>query len=144
MSLTIPPLLQQLIETERWRHPGDDALRLAIPLLEDPVDFRAEISGCTVASEIQDYFSASDFEMFKIYRGKESDRPLPWLNADLAVFLAINRIPGDDVAIALDYRAATDNPKVVASHYRDDKYCGWFEVAEDFGAFARLLGLNAV
>ena len=34
---------------------------------------------------------------------------------DLAVLIAVNRRPGDDVAIALDYRSSAEDPAVVAS-----------------------------
>lgn len=140
MNPRIPQLLLTLIESGQWHHPGDDVLYRVIPLLSDPIDFRSWIPS-TVASELQGSFTPRDFESFKMYRNNQPARPLPWLNADEAVFIAVNRIPGDDVAIALDFRDAKVEPKVVASHYRDNKSLEWFEVAATFAEFAQLLGL---
>lgn len=38
-GLPLPPLLLQLLAEGRWRHPGEAALRQAIPWIEDPLDF---------------------------------------------------------------------------------------------------------
>jgi hypothetical protein len=144
MRFKIPILLRTLIDTERWQHPGDDVLRQLIPRLADPVDFRNWVPQNTVAAEIAS-FSPRDLETFKLYRNTDDlHRPLPWLNADQAVFIAVNRIPGDDVAIALDYRDSVDEPTVVASCWPENKYHEWFLVAESFDGFARSLrSINA-
>jgi hypothetical protein len=142
VNLKVPTLLRTLIDAGQWQHPGDEILLRVIPLLPDPVDFRVRVPDSTVAAEIQDSFTPIDWETFKMYRDGEPDKPLPWLNADQAAFIAINRFPGDDVAIALDYRASKENPRVVASHWRDNKYLEWFEVAKSFEAFAQLLSLT--
>ena len=142
MKLKVPPLFETLVESGRWSHPGDEILRREIPLLTDPVVFRSGLPKSTVAGELAG-FTARDWETFKMYRDTQPARPLPWLNADRAVFIAVNKTPGDDVAIALDYRMDATAPRVVASHWRDDKSHEWFEVAESFEAFARSLGLVA-
>ena len=121
MQFKIPILLQTLIETGRWQHPGDDVLRHVIPKLADPVDFRNWVPQSTVADEIETSFSPENWETFKLYRNGQLKRPLPWLNADQAIFIAVNRIPGDDVAIALDYRDSPDEPIVVASCWPENK-----------------------
>ena len=140
MRFKIPILLRTLIETGRWQHPGDDVLRQVIPKLADPVDFRNWVPQGTVADEIAS-FSRQDLETFKLYRNTDDlHRPLPWLNADQAVFIAVNRIPGDDVAIALDYRNSPDDPIVVASCWPENKHHEWFKVADSFDTFARALG----
>jgi hypothetical protein len=139
MPLKIPALLRTLIETGRWQHPGDDVLRQRIPRLADPVDFRNWVPQNTVADEIAS-FSPRDRETFKLYRDTDDlHRPLPWLNADKAVFIAVNRVPGDDVAIALDYRDSADEPTVVASCWPEDKFHEWFKVADSFDEFAQSL-----
>ncbi len=138
MQFKIPMLLRTLIETGRWQHPGDDVLRQVIPRLTDPVDFRKWLPHTTVADEIAS-FSRESLETFKLYRNSEPYRPFPWLNADQAVFIAVNRVPGDDVAVALDYRASVDEPTVVASCWPDNKLHEWFEVADSFDTFARSL-----
>jgi len=105
------------------------------------LDFRTCLPIETVARELEG--SRYDWNVAKRYRDHELPRPVPWLNADRAKFIAVNRVPGDDVAIALDYRADTNEPRVVASHLRGGSSCEWFEVAATFEAFARLLGLVA-
>ena len=143
MNFRIPALLQTLVETGWWSHPGDDVLRREIPCLLDPVDFRCWLPYRTVATELEGSFSPEDWRTFKMYRDVEPVRTCPWLSADQAVFIAIDRFPGDDVAIALDYRSDLEIPMVVASHWRDNKSLEWFEVAKDFEIFARSLGLVA-
>lgn len=140
MQFNIPILLRTLIETGRWQHPGDDVLRQVIPRLTDPVDFRRWLPRTTIADEVAS-FSRESLQLFKLYRNSEPYRPLPWLNADQAVFIAVNRVPGDDVAVALDYRASADEPTVVASCWPDNKFYEWFEVADSFDTFARTLSL---
>lgn len=137
----VPTLLLNLLQSAQWQHPGDEVLVRLIPLLEDPVDFRQRVPGCTVAEDFHDSFELKDWENFRLYRSGEPERPLPWLNADQAVFIAVNRFPGDDVGIALDYRQSEDNPKVVASYWRENKHLEWFEVASSFEAFVKLLGI---
>lgn len=140
VDFKIPILLQALIETGRWQHPGDDVLRRAVPKLSDLVDFRGWMPR-TVAAEIESSFTQENWETFKLYRNGQPQRKLPWLNADKAIFIAVNRIPGDDVAIVLDYRDCVDDPSVVASCWPDNKYHEWFLVAESFDEFARTIGL---
>lgn len=142
MQFKIPIMLRTLIETGHWQHPGDDVLRQLMPRLVDPVDFRNWVPQNTVADEIAS-FLPRDLETFKLYRNSDDRQlPLPWLNADQAVFIAVNRIPGDDVAIALEYRDSADEPTVVASSWPEDKHLEWFEVAESFDSFVRLLRLT--
>jgi len=143
MNLPMPPLFRMLVDSGRWNHPGDEILRREVPLLVDPVDFRSWLPIDTAAAEVESRFTSQDWDVFKMYRDDQPARPLPWLNADRALFIAINRVPGDDVAIALDYRMDTTAPHIVASHWRDNKSLEWFEVAPSFEAFARSLGLVA-
>ena len=77
--------------------------------------------------------------MFRIAHGSAG---LPWLDPKKAVFIAVNRMPGDDVAIALDYRTGPTTPRVVASRW-DDTGSSWFEVAPTFGEFCALIGLSS-
>jgi len=138
----IPILLRSLVESGRWKHPGDDLLQRAIPKLVDPVDFCSWLPASTISTDIESSFTPQDCVTFKLYRDGQPERILPWLNADKSVFIAVNRIPGDDVAIALDYRDSNDTPIVVASCWADNKYHEWFKVADSFDLFARSLGLT--
>jgi hypothetical protein len=87
---------------------------------------------------ITDNHSISD--LFRMTRaGRDLD--LPWLDVDQAVLIAINEYAGDDVAIALDYRTDTANPRVVASDWTGSR-CSWQVVTPSFAdllsAFHRL------
>jgi hypothetical protein len=67
---------------------------------------------------------------------------LPWLDVERAFVVAVNRVPGDDVAIALDYRGYSSDPRVVASDFWTDPHQGaWRIVAPTLGTFAEALGL---
>ncbi len=77
-------------------------------------------------------------------RGSKTAEPilLPWLDVELAVFVAVNRISGDDLGIVLDYRSDAVDPRVVASDWREEpKGCFWREVSPCFSHFVHLLGL---
>jgi hypothetical protein len=86
-------------------------------------------------------------ELFHTKRSSTSHEviPLPWLDADLAILIAVNRVPGDDLGIALDLRSGTTDPRVVASEWNNDPpcVCIWKEVAPAFSDFARLLGIQS-
>ncbi|WP_162907537.1 hypothetical protein [Allorhizocola rhizosphaerae] len=83
--------------------------------------------------------------LFRTVRGSAHGEAveLPWLDIERAVLIAVNRVPGDDVAIALDYRQDHGKPRVVASDFwTDPKQCSWRLVAPSFTAFATDLGIN--
>jgi hypothetical protein len=74
--------------------------------------------------------------------GGTISRPLPWLDADLALFIAVNREIGADLGIALDYRTSSDDPRVVASDRRTgDHTCHWKEAFPTFSASVAALRL---
>ena len=79
-------------------------------------------------------------------RGSRVARPLelPWLDVELAFLVAVNRVPGDDVGIALDYRTDRGDPRVVASDWGSGRRCVWREVTTTFTDFVRVLGLSSV
>jgi hypothetical protein len=52
--------------------------------------------------------------MFHVTRGSVAGKIwLPWLGAKTAVLIAVNRHPGDDVAIALDCGRSRYSPGVL-------------------------------
>lgn len=53
-------------------------------------------------------------------RSQETAAGLPWLDAEQAFFIAVNRLLGDDVALALDYRA---DPRIVGSYVSTNPCC---------------------
>jgi hypothetical protein len=128
----LPPLLVDRLEQGRWRHPGDETLQRLIPFLREPVDFlttvealRFESSGLLADEPTTDTF-------FHEARGSKSAEPicLPWLDVEKAVFIAVNRFPGDDLGVALDYRGGEVHPRIVANDWHNGSGgCIWREVA---------------
>ena len=101
-GLLMPELLVAMIRDGRWVHPGDARLREVMPFLVDPVDFLR--SPEAMAFESSGHL-ADDPQLsarFHLVRGSRVVEPveLPWLDADRSFFVAVNRWPGDDVAIA--------------------------------------------
>jgi hypothetical protein len=142
-GLPLPELLGAMIREGRWVHPGDSRLRELIPFLVDPVNFLSslEAMACVSAGRLVDDPGMS--AVFHLVRGSRVSQPveLPWLDADRSFFVAVNRWPGDDVAIALDFRTSSSDPRVVAGEWGSGQACMWREVAPTFSGFVRLLGL---
>jgi hypothetical protein len=116
-ALGVPVLLASLLASGRWQHPGDDVLRRALPWFESPLVFLRTTGAMESASASLDADADDDWasRYFHVTRGTEHRLGLPWLDARTAICIAVNRIPGDDVAIALDYRGENGSPMVVAS-----------------------------
>jgi hypothetical protein len=147
-GLTMPPLLIALIQSGRWRHPGDDKLLQVIPFLQGPVDFldiasmRSESSG-----HLANHPDSS--RLFREVRGNDpkSGHPLglPWRDVEKSFFIAVNRVHGDDLGIALDYRTDPSDPCVIASEWlwgESTRGVFWREVRPTFSEFVRALGLS--
>jgi hypothetical protein len=144
-GLTLPPLLVSIMATGRWRHPGDQVIREVIPFLDGPVDFLG-IEGIRHESRwglVDIPWAAAGFHLA---RGSRSPSPveLPWLDVEKAVVIAVNRVHGDDIVIALDYRTDREDPRVVANRWLPAVRtgCVWCAVAGTFTEFARSLGLS--
>ncbi|MFG2565211.1 hypothetical protein ACGFR6_07180 [Streptomyces sp. NPDC048567] len=59
-----------------------------------------------------------------------------------AVLIATTRNPGDDGALALDYRTGPSDPRVVGGDFwADAALCRWRAVAPSFSGFVASLGL---
>lgn len=132
----IPALLLRLIEAGRWRHPGDEALRSIVPFVHDPLEFLCSVERIHAQSASIRSRSLEELGIVNSGNAKSGDPLL--LNADCALFIAINRQPGDDVAIALDFRTNPTEPRVVASAW-EPGCCVWREVAPSFSQFASLV-----
>jgi hypothetical protein len=145
-GLPLPGLLAQLLVAGLWQHPGDEVLRHAMPWFEGPVDFLASTEGMDRESRSLDQFAQHErsSRFFRVTHGTPAgETALPWLDAELAVVIAVNREPGDDVAIALDYRGDPANPAVVASDvWTEPGAYLWRSVAPSFQAFAAALGIS--
>jgi hypothetical protein len=139
----MPELLIALIQDGRWVHPGDARLRELIPFLVHPVDFLSTPEAMAFESSGRLADDPRDSVLFHMVRRHQRIEPidLPWLDVDRSLLVAINRWPGDDVAIALDYRTDMGDPRVVASDWGVGKGCLWREVSPRFSDFVERLGL---
>lgn len=117
-GLALPGQLGHLLASGLWQHPGDHMLHTALPWFESPVDFLTSTECMERETQSLDMFAQDDrsAQIFHVTRGSTAGpKDLPWLDAESAILIAVNRVPGDDVAIALDYRPNAADPAVVAS-----------------------------
>jgi hypothetical protein len=145
-GLVLPERLITLMREGRWRHPGDAELARLIPWFEDPLDFLTSTEEMARESRSMDMFADDprSSELFREVRGSTRSAPveLPWQDVELAVLIAVNRRPGDDVALALDYRTDPADPRVIGSDFwTNPRQCAWREVAPAFSSFVDALDL---
>jgi hypothetical protein len=144
-GLVIPDLLLELLASGRWRPPDGDALSQVMPWFQDPLDFLSSVDQMRWESQSLDLFAddSRSSQLFREARGSVAGRlDLPWLDVELAVLVAVNQRPGDDVAIALDYRTDPADPRVVGSDFwTDPKQCAWRIIAPTLTGFVAALGL---
>jgi hypothetical protein len=144
-GLAVPTELVSLLDQGRWRHPGDAAMTRMIPWFESPLDFLTSTAAMEFESGSLD-MSADDpsLAFFREARRSRTGGPveLPWLDVEQAFLIAVNRVPGDDVALALDYRTDPSDPRVVGSDFwADPRLCEWRVVAPSLSAFVAELGI---
>jgi hypothetical protein len=151
-GLALPQLLVRLLDSGRWRHPGDDRLHAVVPWFEDPLDFlhspgEMRRESCFLYED-GSADNRRDSALFHVVRGSVTGPgDLPWLDVEQAFNIAVNSRLGDDVAIALDYRTDPSDPRVVGSdvwtgqHQTGRVQYVWRQVAPAFSAFAEALGL---
>ena len=136
MPLALPTLLVEMMQDGRWSHPGAEAIVRPVPFIKDELSFQTSpsqiVSGACLMETDED-----ENKILHEYRGSRFDQPreLPWIDVEKSVLLAINRFPGDDVAISLDYRTSTIDPRVIGSEWTDSG-CFWREIAPAFTVFA--------
>ncbi|MFJ3307382.1 hypothetical protein ACIPSA_30670 [Streptomyces sp. NPDC086549] len=144
-GLALPAQLTSLIDGGLWRHPGDAVLAQVIPWFKDPLVLVSSPEQMELASRSMDMFADDPYcAFFREARGSRATDPLelPWLDVEQAVLIAINRNPGDDVALALDYRTDPSEPRIVGSDFWTNPHlCQWRVVAPTFSAFVTSLGL---
>jgi len=132
------------MSTRRWRHPGNEALAKAVPFLPEPVEFLLTKDAMWEASRGESRDTPVWNNLFHLYRGRhDGHRPLPWIDKELVLVLAINREDAPrDCSIALDFRTGFDNPRVVASHWpADDNTHHWREAFRCFSDFVDAIRL---
>jgi hypothetical protein len=141
----LPAQLTSLLDCGLWRHPGDAAMAELIPWFEDPLVFLTSSEMESESHSMDMFADDPSYAFFRETRGSRTDAPveLPWLDVELSVLIAVNRRPGDDVALALDYRTDPSDPRVVGSDFwTNPRLCQWRIVAPSFSAFATSLGLG--
>lgn len=142
-KLEVPARILELIAAGAWVDPGrarwtqvapwlagpDDELEL----LETVAEMKFETSGLHTLTG-DDWRTATQDER------PEKRGDLDWLDADRALLIAVNKVPGADIAVALDLRARPEDPRVVASEWVEHDH-QWREVAPDLSGFLDRLGL---
>src|SRR5258708_13308149 len=104
--LVLPNLRVDLLAPGRWKHPGDEPIREVMPWFEDPLIFLANADQMRHESQSLDLFADDKrlSELFRVRRGTAaSPVDLPWLDAELAILVAVNMNPGADVPIPPHY-----------------------------------------
>jgi hypothetical protein len=162
MTITIyghklPPLLCQLIEDGKWKHPDDtDLMRELVGGIYDTSiagllsflstpSMERETMALKRLYNIDGEYTNSEGQilMRKIYglsSSKLSGKPIPdhMLDIDNQVCIAVSY---EEEGFNLDYRLDSENPRVVANFPREDRFIRWRVIAPDFETFARKLGL---
>ena len=141
-QLPVPALLLKLMEQGQWQHPGDAVLREVIPFFREPVDFLLDLEEMT--SESGDQLEDTEEDFFHERRSSKDARAhaLPWRDLDRSFLIAVNREPGDDLALALDFRSSVDDPQVIANNWHTGiRGCVWQLVSPTFSDFVRRCGL---
>ncbi|MEU1396766.1 hypothetical protein ABZ403_11995 [Micromonospora zamorensis] len=147
-GLVVPDLLLVLLREGRWNHPGEPAVARVMPWFRDPLDFLGSTEQMERESQSLDRLIQDDemAELFRLARQPTATGPveLPWLDVDRAFFIAIAQYAGDDTAIALDYRASSSDPRVVASDVWTSSAApyAWRTVTETFSEFVAGLRLD--
>jgi hypothetical protein len=145
-GLVMPWALTDLLARGRWKHPGDAVVRTDLPWFDAPLMFLTTVEHMRRESRSLDMFADDErmSQLFRVKRSSTSDAAieLPWLDPEQAFLIAVNRIPGDDVAVALDYRDSAIDPCVIARDFwSDPQQCAWRVVAPTFLPWAATLGL---
>ncbi|MFF3562530.1 hypothetical protein ACFYXS_21065 [Streptomyces sp. NPDC002574] len=146
-GLALPERLAALIDRDLWHHPGDAVSAEVVPWFEDLLAFVSDAEQMDLASRSMDLFADDPHcAFFRQARGSRGTVPLdlPWLDVEHAVLIAITRNPGDDGALALDYRTDPSDPRAVGSDFWTDPRrcrCRRRAVAPTFSALVTGRGL---
>ncbi|MER7420401.1 hypothetical protein ABT346_27080 [Micromonospora peucetia] len=144
-ELPLPGPLIRLISSSRWRHPGDWALRQLTPWLDDPLDFMTTIDELRLHNRLIAQLDADTMQFFQIGRGSAGQPiAMPWLDLDQAVFIAVCRYAGDDIAVTLDYRTSPTDPRVLATDTATiaQQHLSWRQVTPTLSQFINALHLH--
>jgi hypothetical protein len=139
-NLPLPNRLLKLIETGRWINPGDDVMQAKIHFIRDQLLFLGTKDNMLFNSGPLMGEEEIENEVFSEYRGSLiGDRDLPWIDVEKSLIIICNKWPGDDVAIALDYR--TNVPRIIGSDWHSGDNCLYHEISPTFDTFIDMLEL---
>ena len=141
-KLPLPRLLTELISSGKWKTPSSNLIEKIAPFLKEELEFLQTIESMESNSSID----LPEYEnMFQLDSKKdERANNLPWMDTSKSVLIALNKIPGDDIAIALDYRNSIDSPRLIANNWHTmTKPIGgkWEVISDSFQEFAKDLKL---
>ena len=137
-NLPIPPMLLELIREGLWEKIPLDNLRAIAPFLQEPLELLENLEEIRSAADNPGLLGSPVLGIRSSQRSGKAVR-LPLLDYDHCLFIAVNKFPGDDIAIVLDYRGNHSNPRVVASDFSSGSHCEWRVIANNFAAFVRQL-----
>ncbi len=117
-------------------------MRAKVPFIHEPLVFLSSKDEMVFESgPLMGPFEA-EHPLFSEYRGSViGKRDLPWVDVEQTLFLIVNKWPGDDVGIALDYRPGLHAPRVVGGDWHSSRNCIYREICPTFADFIDLLGL---
>ncbi len=113
-----------------------------IPFIRDPLVFLQNKAEMLKESGPLMKDTETEQKLFSEYRGSLlPERNLPWLDVDCSIFIIVNKWPGEDIGIALDYRTGIDTPRVVGGNWNDGTRLTYCEISSTFSEFVELLGI---
>ncbi len=119
-NIYITPLLLRLIASGDWKQPTDKQIETIAPFFNgEPLDFLTTVESIKRTSRLTFDTERKVDTMFREYIGSLCLLPkqLPWRDVEQSLLIAVCRNPGDDIAIALDYRTSQTNPRVIGSNW---------------------------
>lgn len=118
-GMRFPQPFIELWTAGQWEQPSEHLIQSLIPCLDGPIEFIEEMDWMVLENSGHLADSPEGVQLNRAYHGSESqEKPdLPWLDVDQALFVAVNRLHGDDLGIAIDFRTSLENPRVVASRW---------------------------
>lgn len=142
-KLPLPTLLVEMMADGRWKHPGDGIMRDCVPFIHAPLEFAATKEAMLFNSgPLMFDDGQNECERLSEYRGScVSHRDLPWIDVEQTIFIIHNKMPGDDVGIALDYRTGIASPRVIGGDWHSGSYLSYREISGTFREFAELIGI---
>jgi hypothetical protein len=143
--LPYPKVFLELWNAGKWGQPDEGLLKGFIPWMQGPIEFIENMRWLTSENRIFAEPYLELYEQFSEYQGSQSkNKPdLPWIDREKAIIFGVNRIHGDDLAIAMDYRSSLDDPRVVGTYWNQDRFkIEWRMVSDSFNHFVEQLRIG--